>query len=103
MTRTTTKVPLVAQMEDGNNLSVVADMRDFAKWEIQPEAGLPNPATFTRSRFLAWSAARRAKLYAGSWMEFNEQDCVEVSSPDDDKPQDGDGLDPTQPAPGATT
>lgn len=90
-----TRVELVATMDSGKTLTVVADQRDFAKWEIQPEA--MRDTYITRMRFLAWSAAYRQQLYKGSFAEFNEADCVEVFPPETDD-EDGDGLDPGQSA-----
>lgn len=90
-------VELAAHMDDGRVLAVVADQRDFARWEIQPEADSAG-TNHTRARFLAWSAAQRQGLYKGSFIEFNTVDCVQVDSGDDGG---GDGeataLDPGRP------
>lgn len=86
------KVDLRILMDDGNTLYVTADQRDYARWETQPESG-----SITQSRFLGWSAAQRAKVYAGSWIEFNTVDCVQVDSPNDD---DDDDDSPVTPDPG---
>lgn len=86
------KVELIAYMEDGRELAVVADQRDFAKWEVQPY----DDVSVTRLRFLAWSAAYRQQVYKGAWTEFNELDCVEVGTPDD-AVKESKSLDPGSP------
>ena len=86
-----TKLELVASMDDGREIAVVADQRDFAKWEIQPEAAA-GAAYVTRVRFLAWSAAHRKGDYKGSFVEFNQVDCVQVEAPGD--AEESDSLDP---------
>lgn len=82
-------------MEDGSTYEVVSDQRDVAKWEVQP-FGTPwsEAATrlFTYSRFRAWSAARRAKKYVGTWEEFGEE-CVAVDGVEEEA-----APDPGQPA-----
>jgi hypothetical protein len=95
------KVQLLAYMSDDREVQVVADQRDFAKWEIQPEA-MKAEAVVTRLRFLAWSAAFRQQLYKGSFVEFNELDCVEVTTPDSEDDTEGVGLDPSGPEAPAT-
>lgn len=77
-------------MNDGRELPVVVDQRDIAKLEVQPY-GPEQP--FTRTRFLVWSALYREQRYKGSFLEFNEVDCVEVQLPDDE-PKDTDALNP---------
>lgn len=64
------------EMEDGRVEFVVADQRDFAKWEVQPQAateGRPH----TKIRFLTWSAATRQQLTKLSFAEWDEH-CVEA-------------------------
>ena len=90
---------LRVEMEDGATVDEVADQRDVAKREIQ-DFGCPMPQLDTRMhlayRWLAWSAMTRRGLTALKWDEFDAQ-CVEVT--DMPGPEDGDGLDPGQPAP----
>lgn len=85
-------IDLEAVMEDGRTLKIAADQRDFAKWEIQPEA--TGQTAITRMRFLAWSSAFRQQLYKGSFVEFNELDCIEVGTPDNGESEEAGGLDP---------
>jgi hypothetical protein len=86
-------VELTAFMADGKALEVVADQRDFARWETMPN----QDSTFIKLRFMAWSSAYRAQLYKGSFAEWNEQDCVEVVAAAGDD-EEVDGLDPGRPA-----
>ena len=84
------------EFEDGSTIEVVSDQRDIAKWECMPFgtswAEAPNKL-FTFSRFRAWSAARRAKVFTDTWEEFGEV-AVEVSMVDED----GESPDPGQSA-----
>lgn len=86
-------VELVAEMEDGTTHKVVADQRDFARWEVQPDAD--DSQFHTKSRFLAWSAMTRQGLTTTPFTRFNLQDCVEVHGADDNEKAEGEqGLDP---------
>lgn len=71
-----TQVPIHVLMDDGRELSVVADQRDYARAEAQE---LPERSRLTWVRFIAWSALVRTKQYGGAWEEFNSSDCVEAS------------------------
>ncbi len=59
-------------------ITVYVDQRDFAAWEIRPEAENERAWVFTRSRFVVWHAAKRAGQYSGTWPEFNERDAIQV-------------------------
>jgi hypothetical protein len=93
------QIELVAEMADGTEHKVVADQRDFARWEVQPDA---DEARFhLKTRFLAWSAMTRQGLTKTPFSRFNLEECIEVHA--DDEP-DGEGeqggLDPGRPEPG---
>jgi hypothetical protein len=76
---------------------VVVDQRDNARWEVQPFRD--DDAPFLRIRFLAWSALTRQGQYAAPFERFNDVDCMFVGAPDDDEEPEGEqGLDPGRPA-----
>jgi len=87
---------LEVEMSDGAKHRVVADQRDFARWEVQPDADDRN--IHTRARFLAWSAMTRQGLTTTPFSRFNLEDCVEVNADDGEDEQ---GLDPGRKDPGA--
>lgn len=84
-----TQIKLDVELDSGETYQVIADQRDLALREAQDGV----EGMFTSVRYLAWSAAVRAKRYAGSWEQFNTTDCAEVVSPGDEA-EAGDGLDP---------
>lgn len=98
-----TRVELEVELDDGSKHLVVVDQRDFAKWEVQPEADADGDRTITRMRYLAWSAMTRQQLTDSKWPEFNERLCVDVGVPDQDGEGEQEGLDPGQSTTGATT
>lgn len=71
-------------------IAVQTDQRDYAAWEIRPEAENDRAWVFTRGRFCAWHAAKRAGQYAGDWKTFNEKDALQVKEraeePEEDNP-----------------
>lgn len=84
---------------------VVVDQRDLAAAEA---AGLGDDTIqrHSRTRFLAWSAGRRAGHWRTPWPKFNDQECVHAEVPadfNDDDDADGetgaDALDPGQTGP----
>jgi hypothetical protein len=85
---------LVIIFDDEREITVTYDQRDIARMEaLEPPRG-----TTTRVRALAWSAARRAKKYSGTWEQFNQTDCVEVhDAPGAEASDDDDSLDPGRP------
>lgn len=85
-------VELAVEMDDGQTHVVVADQRDYARLETQPEAGM-----HTRVRFLAWSALTRQQRITSTFERFNTVDCVEVTVTDDPDQGDEQGLDPGRP------
>lgn len=92
-------IKLHVEMEDGLQFDVVADQRDFAKWEVQP-FGRPfeqfEERAMTGLRFLAYSAAVRGGLTdLFKWDDFDAK-CVEVMPPDDEE----EGADPLAGSPG---
>ena len=103
------KIELLAEMADGATHQVVADQRDFAKWEIQEFADnsvyqvvdgkrmeTVQSRTHLKTRFLGWSAMTRQGLTSVPFDKFNEVDCIEVNSPDDENGEGEQGLDPGQ-------
>jgi hypothetical protein len=83
----------LVEMDGSPALRVVSDQRELAKLEA---ADLPD-GPHTRARYIAWAAAVRKGMYAGSWEQFNTRDCIEVvNDPDapNDDPEDEQGLDP---------
>jgi hypothetical protein len=84
---------LVIIFDDEREMIVTYDQRDIARMEALDPKG-----TTTRVRALAWSAAKRAKKYRGTWEQFNEMDCVEVhDAPGAEASDDDDSLDPGRP------
>jgi hypothetical protein len=75
----------VIRLVDGSELNVRTDQRDYAGLEAAEIKG-----AISAFRWMAWNAARRAKLYTGPWEQFNDVDCVEV---EDVTPDDEDGED----------
>lgn len=85
----------VVEMDDGEELRVVSDQRDIAKWEVHPQHTNDRPHLMVR--FLAWSALNRQGLWKGTFEKFNEQ-CVEVRDDvDEAEPEGEQGLDPGRP------
>jgi hypothetical protein len=100
MSRTATE--LVAEMDDGSTHHVIADQRDYARWEVQPDAD--DARYHLKARFLAWSAMTRQGLTTTPFSRFNLNDCVEVHVPDDDESAEGEqGLDPGRKEAGAAS
>jgi hypothetical protein len=88
------QLKLTAEMDGGQLINVVADQRDYARLEVQPFA---DGGIHTRMRFLAWSVMTRDGKTTATWDAFNEVDCVEVESLDEDdadESEGGQGLDP---------
>lgn len=92
------RIPVKVEMDDGRELAVTVDQRDFAKAE---GAEITQDTRHMWVRFLAWSALSRRKQYSGTWQEFNEVDCVEASDVLEEPTGADDGLDPGRPATGA--
>lgn len=91
-------------MDDGTELRVHPDQRDFAAWEVQTFWG--DERVQLRMRFTAWSALRRRGDYKQPFERFNNVDCIEVSvhRGEDDEDSEGEqGLDPGQQTPTATS
>jgi hypothetical protein len=71
---------IVATLEDGNAITVTADQRDFARFEVQPfgcsfeDIGA---RMFTALRYFAWSAASRQQLTRMTWQQWQDR-CVEA-------------------------
>lgn len=90
---------LDVEMEDGTAYHVVADQRDFRKWELQPfgwpVAQLEEKLSVHLMRYLAWSAAQRIGQTTLSWKDFDAA-CVEAFATDDGA---SDAEDPGRPVP----
>lgn len=91
-----TKLPMRVELADGRALTVEGDQRDMARWESQ---NLPENQWLTRVRFIAWSALTRAKQYAGTWEQFNTEDCIEASDVPDEEEEAEDGAERLDPGP----
>lgn len=92
------RIPVLITMGDGTQHEVVVDQRDFAAAEAK-ELFSDTRMPATRTRFMAWNAARREGVYKGTWEKFNTADCQEADAADPEG--DDDGLDPGRPAPSA--
>jgi hypothetical protein len=90
------RIPVNVELDDGRELRIAVDQRDFAKAEAQ-EIGQGSRHTWVR--FLAWSALSRNKLYGGSWEQFNEVDCVEATDALEEPAGADESLDPGRKAP----
>lgn len=75
-------------MDDGTELLVRPDQRDYAAWEVQEFAVVGRWQL--QARFIAWSALRRRGDYKQPFDRFNNVDCVEVAVHGDDE-ADGEG------------
>lgn len=88
--------------ELGDPYTVVSTMRDVLAWERVTKGGglmlLRRELRATDLYHIAWLASRRNGLWESTLAEFKESVDVEVI-----EDQDGDGLDPTQPAPSAVS
>jgi hypothetical protein len=91
---------LVAEMADGKEHKVVADQRDYARWEVQPDHD--ESRYHLKARFLAWSAMTRQGLTSTPFSRFNADECIEVHADDDEQNSEGEQgcLDPGQPEAG---
>lgn len=72
---------LTVELDSGETYTVKADQRDYAALEV---SDIADGLAHTRARHLAWTAAKRAKRYSGTWQAFNEVDCAEVSVADEE-------------------
>jgi hypothetical protein len=90
------RTELAVELAGVGETLVVADQRDYARWEVQPFRD--DEAIFLRLRFLAWSAMFRQGAYTKPFDQFNEADCLFVGAPDDEDddegPEDQQRLDP---------
>lgn len=92
-------IPVDLQIEGRPDLvRVVVDQRDFARAEAE-DLYDDTPRKHTRTRFLAWSAAKRAEVTTKSWAEFNASDLISAEvAPEHYEQEAGDppadGLDP---------
>lgn len=85
-------------MADGGELLAIVDQRDVAAFEgsdlYDDEGGRPT----VRTRWLAWSALRRAKAVTASWKDFNTELCVQAwaVTEEEEEPADDESLDPSK-------
>ena len=90
------KIKIAVELDAGETFVVAADQRDLAALEA---ADIPE-GMFTRIRYLAWRAAKRAGRYAGTWEAWNTTDCVHAGDvPDGDEGEGEQRLDPGRKAP----
>ncbi|MEO3930768.1 hypothetical protein ABGB07_44030 [Micromonosporaceae bacterium B7E4] len=91
--------------DEGDAFFVQSDSRDVLRWEKTTKgasaAQLNDNIQMAALYKIAFIAATRHKQYVGTLAEFEEQHAIEVV--DDDEDEDGDGLDPIQPAASTTT
>lgn len=84
--------PFTVEMDNGEEFTVQVDQRDWAALEAQD---IPESAAHMRTRYLAYSAARRAGRVSIDWVRFNERDCVEAAVQETEDDSEGEqGLDP---------
>ena len=94
-------IPVLLDLDGrAEQLRVLVDQRDLAAAEAEdlgPDCGRP----LTRTRYLAWRAAKRAGVVSTPWPKFNEVECVQAEVAPDyqpDRPEDRvDDLDPGRP------
>lgn len=84
----------LVELDGRDPAEVVSDQRELAKLEA---ADLPD-GPHTSARYVVWAAMKRRGLYTGTWPDFNDRDCLEVTNADTDDDQgDEQGLDPGSP------
>jgi hypothetical protein len=91
-------IPVLVDLDGGaQGVRVDVDQRDFAAAEgagLGPDCG----KWVTRTRYLAWSAGRRAGHWSMPWKQFNDQLCLNAETAPDYEPEEADqadeGLDP---------
>lgn len=96
------KLVIAYELDDGQTGTVVADQRDFAKWELQPQYAPIDVRPFTSYRWLSWSAAKREGVTTKPF-EWWDAHLVEARDPEDAEDVEvGEGT-PTSPdQPGGT-
>lgn len=86
---------------------VVADQRDFARWEAQPFGGpissFASAPSLMCLRFLAWSASFRQQRTLAQWDEFDAALVEAMPAGDDDEDGDGGDVPPGHAAPSAAS
>lgn len=97
---------LRVELDGQDPYTVVADQRDFARFEVQPFGfpimDLENRAAMVAFRYLGWSASTRHGKTVLTWDDFNAQ-CIEVMPLDEEEGEvPADAEDPGQPAPSGT-
>lgn len=78
-------------------LEIITDNRDLVRWDVtRAKHKWPNmdEAPMLWATFVSWSAAKRGELYAGTWEEWSNRDCVSVDFDEADLEE----VDPTRPA-----
>lgn len=94
-----TKLEIV--MDDGRELEATVDQRDYAAWEAAPENDQERDQNHTMTRFIAWSALKRAGEVKSNFKHFNAIECVQVMLQQtvdaaDESEEVADGDDPTR-------
>jgi hypothetical protein len=98
----TLSVPFKITPDGGDPYRVVADTRDIYTWEkTTPNKSITLQQAMEELRFaelyrIAWIAARRQGMYAGTLDDFAATHQVEPNQEDDDQEEDPDAV-PTQP------
>lgn len=67
---------------------------DRVRWDMAATRnGWPTfeKAPFLGMTYLAWASLKRENKYAGTWDEFQENDCLEVESRDEELEDDATG------------
>jgi hypothetical protein len=72
-----TRIKLKLERDGGPGTRVSTVSADQRDWAAMEGADISYDATpVTGTRYMGFNAAVRAKLYAGTWEEFNARDCV---------------------------
>jgi hypothetical protein len=85
-----------ARLDDGSDVEVAVDHRDYRAWLHATSHGMPlawaREERLVEAAWLAWSAGRRAGVLAEDWEAFDAR-CVQVELVQAAQP-----VDPTGPA-----
>jgi hypothetical protein len=100
-----TRQQFTCYMADGRTLVVVSGNPDTLRWETTAARRFPElvPTTDDKGNmsfkapmfmqtFVAWAALKRTRQYDGTWEQFSETDCLDVTPEEIE-------VNPTQPAP----
>jgi hypothetical protein len=80
--RTAARMSATVTLESGETFTVAITHREFVAWDktaAKHKWPAAADAPFMLNAFLAFAAATRAGLYAGSFAQFSESDAVDIS------------------------